>query len=163
MPLVMVSRSQKVSDDLFRSVIEALPAIVAAHLDVPDHLLARLTAQDIEMRIQESPFDVRHKDLEVTIFATKFEARIATGQLRSDAIALHLERILPQGVTGFVWVILVDAFFSTFSADETVETDETPAGEISHDQENRCPKCGYSLRYDRLDNAYCPRGCNIQT
>ncbi len=114
MPLVLVSRSNRVNDDLFSKVMQILPFIISSNLDVPEHLLARLTPDDIEIRVQESPFNIMRHDIEVTTFATKFEARIYTGQLRSDKMALDLQAILPSGMTGFVWVVLVDAFFSPF-------------------------------------------------
>lgn len=114
MPLVLVSRSHKISDDYFRGIVGMLPTIIAENLDVPEHPLARLTSDDIEIRVQESPFDIRHHDIEVTIFATKFQARIYTGQIRSDKIALDLQNLLPSGMTGFIYVILADAFFSPF-------------------------------------------------
>lgn len=114
MPLVMISRSNKVDDGLLKKVMDALPAIVAANLDIPEHPLARLVPGDIEIRHLGSPFDIGHFDVEVTVFATKFEARIRDGQLRSDKMALDLQEVLPGGMTGFVWVVLVNAFFSTF-------------------------------------------------
>lgn len=110
----MVSRSDKVDDALFKKVRDAIPAIVATNLDIPEHPAARLVPGDVEIRLLESPFDVGHMDVEVTVFATKFNARIQTGQLRSDKMALDLQSVLPSGMTGFVWVVLVDAFFSTF-------------------------------------------------
>lgn len=114
MPLVMVTRSNNVGDTLLEKVMKSLPVIVAANLDVPENPLARLTPDDIEIRLQESPFDVRHRDVEVTVFATKFEARLETLQLRSDKMALDLQDVLPEWVTGFIWVCLVPSAFSTF-------------------------------------------------
>lgn len=116
MPLVFASRSEKVDDELFQKVRDALPGIIAKNLDVPEHPLARLVPEDIEIKHLGSAFDIGHFDVEVTILATKFEARIETGQLRSDQMSLELEAVLPEGMTGFVWLVLVDAFFSTFGA-----------------------------------------------
>ncbi len=112
MPLVFASRSAKVDDELFMKVRDALPGIIAKHLDVPENPMARLVPEDIEIRHLGSPFDVGHFDVEVTILATKFEARIETGQLRSDAMQLDLEELLLWPMTCFVWLVLVDAFFS---------------------------------------------------
>ncbi|MBI4134925.1 MAG: hypothetical protein HY471_02370 [Candidatus Sungbacteria bacterium] len=112
MPLVFASRSAKVDDELFMRVRDALPGIIAQNLDVPENMMARLVPDDIEIRHLGSPFDIGHFDVEVTILATKFEARIETGQLRSDRMQLDLETMLPDDMTCFVWLILVDAFFS---------------------------------------------------
>ena len=114
MPLVMVSRSNKLDDGLFQQGMRCLPTIIAENLNVPENPLAHFAPGDVEIRLQESPFDVRHRDVEVTIFATKFEARIHTGELRTEKMTQELRSILPNGMTGFVWLVLVDAFFSTF-------------------------------------------------
>ncbi len=116
MPLVLASRSAKVDDELFKKVRDALPGIIAKNLDVPENPMARLVPEDIEIRHLGSAFDIGHFDVEVTILATKFEARIETGQVRSDQMSLELEAMLTDGMTGFVWLVLVDAFFSTFGA-----------------------------------------------
>ncbi|MBI2097174.1 MAG: hypothetical protein HYT40_03455 [Candidatus Sungbacteria bacterium] len=114
MPLVFVSRSEKVDDEILKKVMSEIPGIVARRLDVPQHPLARLVPGDIEVKLLGSPFDIGHFDLEVYVFAPKFEARIQNGQLRSDTMSQDLAEIMPSGMTGFVWPVLVDAFFSTF-------------------------------------------------
>ncbi len=114
MPLAMVWRSEKVEGDLLGKIMRSLPAILAKHLDVPELPPARLAPDDVEARQFGSPYDVGHHDIEVVVIANKFEARIATGQLRVDDIALELEEMLRPGMTGFVWVLLVDGFFRSF-------------------------------------------------
>lgn len=114
MPLAMVSRSDRVRDDLLEKVIAGLPAIIARNLNVPDNPEAFLSPNDIEVQFRRSHFDVMHHDIQVIVFATKFEARVQTGQSRSDKIAAELQRVLPDGMTGFVWIVLADAFFTAF-------------------------------------------------
>ncbi len=114
MPVVLLCRSAKVGDELLREVVAKLPAIVAEHLTVPENHLTELTPADISIRVQDSQFNVVEGDLDVLIIATKFEARILTGQLRTDDMAAAVQGLLPPGMKGFVWVTLVDAFFSAF-------------------------------------------------
>src|SRR3989344_7689365 len=112
MPLVFVSRSENIGDTLIGAIAESLPEIVAKHLGEPNHLVFALTPNDVEVRVQDSPFNVLNSDLEVVILALKSDERIRTGLLRTEAIALDLKAKLPDNITGFVWATLVEGFFT---------------------------------------------------
>lgn len=115
MPLVRISRrAEKIIGDTIGKVARALPAIVAKHLGQPNHPVFKLTPEEVEVRLDESPYNVMHFDVEVVITALKSQERIANGKLQTDGIALDLQALLPEGTTGFVWVTLVDGFFSSF-------------------------------------------------
>src|SRR3989344_826864 len=112
MPLVFVSRSKNIGDSLIESIAMALPEIVAEHLGQPNHPVFALSPNEVEVRVQNSPFNVLNSDLEVVVLALKLDERIKTGLLRTEAIALDLKAKLPNKITGFVWVTLVDGFFA---------------------------------------------------
>ena len=114
MPLVHVSCSANVNTSLKLSLSQALPWIVARHLNQPDHPVFALTPSDVEVRFDESPYSLRHHDVEIVITALKSEERIKTGKLRTDDIATEVQARLPKGMTGFVWTTLVDGFFTSF-------------------------------------------------
>ncbi len=114
MSLAMVSRSKQINAELFARVLAELPYIIARNLDVPDEPSARLFPTDIEVRAQESPWNIMHRDIEVVVFATRFDSRVKDGEIRSENMVRDLLVVLPQGLTGFIWVCFTDAFFSEF-------------------------------------------------
>lgn len=122
MPLVCVWRnSKKVSDEMIRVLVCALPEIVASALTVPDSDGA-LTKDDIEIRVSDiGSFDISTKDLEVVIFAGDYPKRRANLDQRRERIIRGIKALSnPEGivetVSGFVWVILSPNSFGEFSA-----------------------------------------------
>lgn len=114
MPLVMISRSPRISDDFLREIIVSITESIAKHLNTPEQANGLLKARDMSVRVQDASFDPYPKDLEVIIMANEFEARILTGQDRSDSIAADIYKLLPSELNGFVWILLTKGFFTTF-------------------------------------------------
>jgi len=104
MPLVLVSRSKKVSDNLLISIMMGLPTIIAANLDVPDCPPARLNPDDVEIQHLESSFDIGHFDVQVTVLAGDYERRTENADARSDQISLELLKFLYPGMTCFCFL-----------------------------------------------------------
>lgn len=98
---------------------DILPKIIAEALSVPSVEQARLTPDEIEVKILEpGEFDVNTKNLEIVIFANYFPERQAILKQAVDCIISDLLReldiILMQRPSGFVWIRLAPAEFKEF-------------------------------------------------
>lgn len=117
MPIVMVRCSNKISESDKVSLARHLQIIVAEHLDVPQNPLARLKPTDVEVNFHSSTADLYNYDIQVTVFATKFEERLQDIGERSGKMAKDLKRVTShakEDIFGFFYVCLVDAGFSEF-------------------------------------------------
>ncbi len=94
-----------------------LPRLIAEALNVPSVLGAQLTENDVEARIE--PFDAlntkAHKDLEIVIFANYFAERERNLDTeRAPYIAKEVKKLIPYGMSGFVYVRLAPSGFAEF-------------------------------------------------
>lgn len=117
MPIVMVRCSNMISEFDKASLARHIQIIVAEHLDVPKNPLARLRPADVEVNFHSSIADLYNYDIQVTVFATKFEERVQNIGERSSKMAKDLKSVTSHAegkITGFFYVCLVDAGFSEF-------------------------------------------------
>lgn len=115
MPLVLLSRnSGTVDDELLGKIAAALPQIISSGLNIQENSAGHLGPEDIAVRVLGTSFDVGHKDVEVIVFAQNFDARLASLQIRVNRMKSGLQKLLPNGLTGFVWVVLVPSAFAEF-------------------------------------------------
>ncbi len=121
MPLAIVTVSRKckeLSDFSFDeySCIRLRRAIAAA-LSCGDEG-GFLALDDIEIEIKDRDekknFGGEKYDVKVIIFANEYPSRRASLRERCDEIQKYLSCILPETVTGYVWVLLSPAAFAEF-------------------------------------------------
>lgn len=115
MPLTLVCFSDSVSLWDKNLIIEALPGIIASNLNLPGCASGQLTPEEVEVFVvPQSGLHIIHRDVNVVVLANDFEARKANGQERSDNMREALKKLLPAGLTGFVWVLLAPGFYAEF-------------------------------------------------
>lgn len=116
MPLVHLQRDpQIVNDRIVKEIADALPAIVATALDVPENPDARLTANDIEVLIRDKHYlDVNTPPLSVIVYAQDFPERKKSLNDRRIAIAGGIRMHKPTDIHGFVWIFLGDTSYGEF-------------------------------------------------
>jgi len=115
MPLIVVNRGSKVSDGLFRDLIDALPELVASALtcENPD---GKLTAADVELwsRQRDDVHDRGFKDLQIVVFANDYPERRVNLDERQKMLKDSIRELLPSGVHGWLWVRLAPSSFAEF-------------------------------------------------
>lgn len=111
MPLVVLQhKAGRVLEDMLAKLSQAMPEIVASALTVEGVERARLTSNDIEVRVRESEkFDVNTKDLEIIIWANSYAERLCNLDERKDMIVKAIRTFLAdydRNLSGYVWVLL---------------------------------------------------------
>lgn len=118
MPMVRISCSDKVVANLIGNVARFMPKLVAHGLGEINNPGFELTASDVEVRVEQSPYNILHHDIEVTVMANRSPWRLENKDALAKQIAGELQKYLqgqvPDVLTGFVWLTLVDAGFSSF-------------------------------------------------
>lgn len=116
MPLVVLNRNpKKVNDTLTKAIAEALPGLVSLALTIPDNPVEELTSKDIEVWVQDfGKFDINTKDVEIIIWANQHPERKENLLERCKKISDCLKDHIPNGITGFVRVLLQPESFWEF-------------------------------------------------
>lgn len=110
MPIVLLqAKRDRGLEEITERLALELPRIVSGALDVPDRSDARLTPDDIEIRVSESgKLDVNAKDLEIIVFAHDYPERTQYIEARKDRIIAEVHRFLAdydRNVSGWVWIL----------------------------------------------------------
>jgi len=121
MPLVIISRkSDVVSDGDVLYLSEILQDAVADVLDIEENPNARLTKDDVEVRVREpGPLDRNASNLAIEIIANDYPERRADLQRAAETIAdivrNNFEDLIEEGKLGensFVWILLAPTGFA---------------------------------------------------
>jgi hypothetical protein len=115
-------RPGRVPDIAIEKLVEAMPAIVANALNVPERVEGRLTPEEIEITVVDhGKFDTHTLDLEITIFANDYPERRENLESRNLMIINDLKSAqvvkdyyLALDKQAFVWVLLMPGSFSVF-------------------------------------------------
>jgi hypothetical protein len=101
------------SEQKLTDFVSLLPEIVARALHVKENPDAHLTANDIEVWVQESGrLDVNAKDIQIIIWANEHPERLADLEQRKDFIVQYVrDSFYSKILTGYVWVLLQPAAF----------------------------------------------------
>ena len=111
MPLVILRyKPRRIPGEAVQKLAQALPAIVAEALDIPENKDARLTPGEVEVWVEEShKFDSNPKDLQIVVFAHDYPERRPNLEVRKNAILGGVGAFLSDydyNASWFVWVLL---------------------------------------------------------
>ncbi len=115
MPLVVINRNQKKLDNVhLKSLTSMLPNMVANVLTCADDD-GLLKSSDVEVRVQDfGTHDVNTKDLEIIIWANLYPEREAKLKKSRCCITNAVKEIIPEDLSGFVWILLQPGSFGKF-------------------------------------------------
>lgn len=114
MPLVLITRSPGVGDQILKSLLDEIREIVAEGLSVPG-TKGELTDRDIEVKVQEKGhLDQNIRDVAIVIWANEYPERRKNLDERRKSIAGKIKKLLPSVNllsagdyhSGSLWILL---------------------------------------------------------
>ena len=106
MPLVLITRGPRVTDEELQPLLESVCQIVAEGLTVPG-TEGELNADEIEVAVTEAgPLDQNMKDIAIIVWANVYPERLENFDDRRSQIAGRMMARLPGKYSGSLWVLL---------------------------------------------------------
>ena len=111
MPLVLVTRNPKITDEALKPLLGSIRLAVAAALSTAGE--GALTPNDIEVKVQEiGPLDQNIRDVSIIIWANNYPARLENLDARRRHLADQIKILVRAGgspslaITGSLWILL---------------------------------------------------------
>jgi len=120
MPLVVITANRardELTWDVLRQFAERLQPEVA-HVLTCDDEGGQLTRHDIEVEVRDlnpqRSIGGDQYDIRIVVLANDYPTRRADLFERSEQLTDQLQPLLPEGIHGFVWILLAPAAFVEF-------------------------------------------------
>ena len=114
MTMVRIACCHRIKKNLGDVIARLMPRVVARYLDEPNNPGFELISVDVGVRFEDSPDNILHHDIEVTVEANESPWRLENKDDLAGKMAKNLQKALPEGTTGFVWLRLALAGRASF-------------------------------------------------
>lgn len=128
MPLVRIVTKVHVPNQLRLDIRNAIQEIVARALTCSD-LGGSLTSVDIDVELDfVGEYDLIKHDIAITVTANDFPSRKKNHHDRRRYIQREVDPMIPEELTGFVWLLLSTASYGEFHDGEEAVEEKVPSG-----------------------------------